>query len=672
MNSNIPNSSSKMNDISQISSGIHQSQKSGSIPISHPIISPMNQVAILKTEEQKEIVRTNVFEPNNTSSSNDQKFCVVTEVIRRKSNIPFDSKSNTSNKVDIKFSFNNQSSDTAVNPFQNRKLNVNIVDSSSNQEKIKNEESYKLLIKRLALQLKNKIRPPTHGFFSFVLLKGSYPLMIIRKLQGNILNHSIELNSNIFQEYTQKYYRYKELVKKIALLLKRNLTNKMFWETERYQNESIQVKVTNKNITSNNANIKNNSNGHDTNANAPNKKNINNNIKANIQNKKPVNTVKNQQTNQNNNQKKIKSHVTKAVNTHTNKSNLTHPSTSTSQSNLGSHRYNNTTNAFNAAKTQSQNQTQLQNQKKGNFTKKTEAINTNKNMYNRPLRNKNVNNNTKNEGTKSASSETNKAGKIKFMNMGKIPDLPNKSFDNNKEEAKNISERTQIITLSKKAVNNSMTNMQNISNINNDVEMKDETNKVNKIIVTDNNIEQNEQKTFINMKMIPHRNTTSNTTINNSSLFNNNVPIQNNSSLIHENNVQKITFDSIKSPGKKLHIKLSPLKKDEDIIKKNIKKNSSKNKAQIPKKEIKIDLNEIIIPSFDNNKITDDHISFVNKFNVLMSNNNIDIEYNIPMSKSEDGVNYLKKNEFWEKYIYYLYINYLIDNKNKISLLSIK
>ena len=659
MNSNIQTSSIQMNKISQIPSGIHQSQNSGSIPNPHPNISPMNRVAILKTEEQKEIVRTNVFEPNNTSSENDQKFCVVTEVIRRKSNISFDSKSNASNKVDNLLSFNKPISDGS---FQNRTLNINIVDSSVNQEKIKNEESYKLLIKRLTSQLKNKIRPPTHGFFFFALLKGTYPLMIIKKLEGNILNHSIELNSDIFQEYTQKYFRYKELVKKIALLLKRNLKNRMFWENERYQKESIQVKVTNKNNSSNNANTKNISYDQNTNkTNIANKKNLNNYTKSNIQNKKPVNNLKNPQTNQNNNQKKIKSHVTKTNNTYNNKSNISH---SSNQNNFGSHRFNinnSSINSFNAVKTQTQ--IQNQNQKKGN-TKKTEPINANKNLFNKSLRNKNVNNNDKNETTRSASSETNKAGKIKFMNMAKIPNMVNKDNNTIKEEAKNKSEKTQIITISKKSVNNNMPNIQNISSTDNDIEMKDESNIIKQEIITNNN----EQKKQINMKMIPHRNTTSNTTMNNSSLFN--IPAPNNSSIIRQNNVQKITFDSIKSPGKKLHIKLSPLKKTEDVIKQSIKQNKSKNKDQIPKKEIKIDINEIIIPSFDNNKITDDHISFVNKFNVLISNNDIVIEYNIPMSKSEEGINCLKKNEFWEKYIYYLYINYLIDNKNKISLFT--
>jgi len=660
MTSNIQASSSQMNRISQHSSGLHQSHNSQLVPNPQSNISPVNRVSILTTAEQKEIVRTNVFEPNNTTPINDPKFTVVTEVIKRNSNISFESKpNNVPSNVDNRFSFDK----STTNPtFENRTINVNVILTKENKE-----ESYKLLIKRIAKQLKNKIRQPTHGFFYFAFQKGSYPLMVIKKLEANILNHSIELNSDIFQVYTQKYFRYKELVKKIALLLKRHLSNKMFWENERYKKESIQVKVTNKNVIAKNANIKNNSLGHNTNnVNVANKKNINNNIKANLQNKKTANNnIKNPQAIQLNNQKKNKPHITNSNNINNTKNNLSHPNTS--QNNFGNHRFNNTfINPFNPAK----NQVHNPKEKKGNLTKKSEKSN----LFNKSLKNKNANNNAKNGSSRSASSETNKTGNIKFMNMAKIPEMPNKDNTNalNKEEIKNNSEKTQVITLSKKTVNNNMFNMQRISDSNNDIEIKDESNVINEQTnINNNTTEPNEQKSQLNMKMIPHRNTTSittNTNLNNSSSLNAQIP-NNNSSITLQNNVKKITFDSIKSPGKKLHIKLSPFKKFKEIVKENIKQNESKSKKQIPKPEIKIDINEINIP-LNNDKMTDEHISFVNKFKVLMSNNDISIEYNIPMSKSEEGVNHLKKYEFWEKYIYYLYINYLIDKKNKLSLFT--
>ena len=650
MNSNIPNSSSQINKISQISSGNNQSQDRNLLPNTHPThpnISPVNQVSILKTEEQKEIVRTNVFEPNNTSSNNDKQFCVVTEVIKRKSNITFDSKSNAGNKVDIRFSFNKPIDSTLNQTFPNKTLNINIVGSRISPEQNKNEESYKLLIKRIASQLRNKIRPPTHGFFYFALQKGSYPLMIIKKLEGNIINHSIELNSDIFQEYSQKYLRYRELIKKIALLLKKNLQNKMFWENERYKNESIKVKITNKN-TPNNANTKMNS--HDHNVNIPNKKNNNTNIKSNLQNKKPI-TTKTPQINQTNNQRKGKSHITKLNNINNNKNNLSNPVSL--KNNFGNHRLNNVTNPFNAIKTQTQNH------KKGNLTKKIETNYNKNNLNNKSFKNKNVNiNHQKNEDGRSASSETNKNGKIKFMNNPKIPHLSNKGDNKLIEEEKNNNQKIQVITLSKKAVNNSILNNPNSIKADNDIEMKDESNMINEEIPINNNIDNSANNTN-NMNMIPHRNSAS-------IMTNTNL---NNPSIIRQNNVHKITFNSNKSPGKQLQIKFSPLKKSEEIINEIIKKSSSKKPLSSHKKEIKININEINIP-LDDSKITDEHISFVNKLKVFMTDNNIFIEYNIPMSNEEDGINCLKKNEFWEKYIHYLYLNYLIDKKNKISLFT--
>ena len=650
MNSNFQKTSIEMKKTSQISSISHNTHRPDIVPNPQSQISPMNRVAILKTEEQKEIVRTNVFEPNNTSSGNDQKFCVVTEVIKRKSNIPLDSKVNSSNKEDMSFSFNKPISDPALNQIsQNKTLNIHIADSKI-KEKIKNQESYKLLIKRIASQLAKRIRPPTHGFFFFALQKGQYPFIIIKKLESRIVDHSIDLNSDIFRVYTEKYIRYRELVKKIAFLLKQHMNNKMFWESERYKNQSIQVKVTNKTSTNNNLNANAKNNIHSHNSTITLKKN--NNIKSSQQNQqnKKVTNVKNPQMNQINNQKKIKTHTMKTnTNINITKNNMSHPSTS--QNNYGSNRLNNVVNPFNAAKNQ--------NQKKTNLTKKVEPINKN-NMFNKSIKNKNMNN--KNEEKRSASSETNKIGKNKLMNIPKIPNFPIKDSNMIKEEGI-PTEKTQIINISKKVVNNNnMVNIQNASDVNRDIEMKDESEKINQ---EKNN---NEQKTFLNMKIIPHRNTTS--IMNASNLNDSNMNnVLNNSSIIRQNNVKKITFDSVKSPGKKLEIKLSTFKKSEDILNANINQIILKNQPKISSPLKEINLNTIDVPLYDN-KITDEHISFVNKFSVFMSSNGINIEYNIPMAKNINGINYLKKSEFWEKYIHYIYMDYLVNKKNKLSLFT--
>ena len=276
MNSNLPkslqNKSSKITPISNFANDT----------TSNPNISPINRVSILKTEEQKEIVRTNVFEPNDSKSGNNQQFTVVTEVIRRSSNISYDPQSKSFNKNSLEFSFNQSNPDQQMNlSFPNGIIDSNNSESNSNIKKInseliissknnlKNDENYqnkyKLLIKRIAMQLKKKVREPTQGFFHFALQKGDYPLMIIRKIETQIINHNIEFSNDIFRIYTQKYKKYRELIKRIAHLLKISMKNKRFWENKKYANtaqtniqitqinqnndsktESIQVKISKK------------------------------------------------------------------------------------------------------------------------------------------------------------------------------------------------------------------------------------------------------------------------------------------------------------------------------------------------------------------------------------------------------------------------------------------
>ena len=120
-----------------------------------------------------------------------------------------------------------------------------------------------------------------------------------------------------------------------------------------------------------------------------------------------------------------------------------------------------------------------------------------------------------------------------------------------------IYQKIQVITLSKKAVNNSILNIPNSIKADNDIEMKDESNMINEEIPINNNID-NKKNNTNNMNMIPHRNSASIMT----------------PSIIRQNNVHKITFNSNKSPGKQLQIKFSPLKKSEEIINEIIKQSS--------------------------------------------------------------------------------------------------
>lgn len=77
----------------------------------------------------------------------------------------------------------------------------------------------------------------------------------------------------------------------------------------------------------------------------------------------------------------------------------------------------------------------------------------------------------------------------------------------------------------------------------------------------------------------------------------------------------------------------------------------------------KINNNKIIENRLNSNavskntiNITNEHESFINYFNVLMSNISIYLEYNAPSSKEEKEQAILIRDEFWQKiYFFYLY-----------------
>ena len=221
MNSNKPSTNksnilSQMNQSSKVPSGSYFNNQS----IQKPNISPINRLSIIKTEEQKEVVSTNVYD-------GDKQFCVITERIKRSSNISFDLQNKSFNKNQLNFSFkqNNDDQQNEQN-FQNKDINLHIADSDSKNEKKQvvsnfSKDQYKLLITKIARQLKKQIHPPKPGFFYFALQKGNYPLIIIKKLKNQIINHYIELNNDIFGIYSQKCIQYNNLINKIAKCLKK-------------------------------------------------------------------------------------------------------------------------------------------------------------------------------------------------------------------------------------------------------------------------------------------------------------------------------------------------------------------------------------------------------------------------------------------------------------------
>ena len=727
--------------------------KSGAVSNSN-IIS-RSQFPIIETEEKKVIVRTNIYEPNDDNLGSKPQFCVVTEVIRRSPNISFDLPRNSFNDPK-NFSFNQIIPEQPINQsFQIKSINIHLSESKSkNYERGKNSNNYKLLIKRIASQLKKKVHPPTQGFFYFAFQKGEYPINIIRKIKVQIINHSIHLNNNIFSLYNQKYIKYRELIKRMASLLKRTMKNIKFWENQKYSNNNTQINVQNSNniinvkISENNLNNKNNPKeapniNNNTNKIPNNKsKNVDKNIyrKNNAQNKNN-NNQKNIKINSNGSHNNFKTLIKSNTNSHNNheKSN---PKTNTMK--INSYHLNiNNNNKMNQKikpflsnkdnkmiiKNPSLNKTLVENkEKKKNLGNNNPSFNNHFKIEDNSLNsvedlNKkivNVNNNIINEinkenellkieGQIAQISEGKKIDIIKHddINLLKKDNIlvQQSIINNNIAEKPNVQDNLDIINTQSEPILytyeenekdiemknkfekiNSCTIKNNEANINSklNTNLEINNNKLNintdffqdnnnfnmKSIELNNKKEDTNKKKFINMKII---------TSDNKRLSYDNIPKTNK---INENIIdsslkkERISFNSRKKLGKKIEIKLSVFKKNEE--KNNISINNKENiktKDNIQKVNLSARTNEdnkCEINAYQNNikeNSLHEQISFVNEFYMLLNNNNINIIFNIPFSNDEKGQNLLKQNTFWEKYIQYLYNSYLINN-NKISFFS--
>ena len=84
---------------------------------------------------------------------------------------------------------------------------------------IEENEKYRLLIKRIAFQLKRRSRPPTHGFFYKYVQKQQY-LLLVKRIAFQLKRKTRPSTQGFFYKYIQNG-KYKLLIKKIALQLKR-------------------------------------------------------------------------------------------------------------------------------------------------------------------------------------------------------------------------------------------------------------------------------------------------------------------------------------------------------------------------------------------------------------------------------------------------------------------
>ena len=677
MNSNIPKSLTQINESSKISSISNFQNPSTSTQN----IFPVNRVSILKTEEEKKVVRTNVYEPNESNTINNQQFCVITEVIRRSSNISLEPQHNSFNNDNLNFSFNNITEDEPVNKsFQNNIVNIHIADSSSkkienNNLQQSNSAKYKSLIKKIAAQLKRKVRTPTQGYFYFAFQKGNYPLIIIRKIQNQMINHSIEFNNDIFRIYTQKYIQYKELVKRIAVLLKKSLKNIKFWENSKYsaqttqivsKNEnnikSFQVKIT-QNISDTKTNSSNNSNvnikdirGKGNNAVTkknvlPNKnsskdntsfnkhinsKNIRNNSNSNLTNNKiQYNTNMN-----NHNQKKNKPQTNKITNV---KTNINYSNSSQSNIGIGSVKTNNYINPF----------IPNEDKKKPNFSKKTDNMKKpvlNKFQINNKEKNKNVNYNNISSNnipskieTKPVISTINKNEKVINVNVNKNITITNQTNNiNTSEHELQITDKNKIDiikeeinpnqnnnTLSINIVKNSNDHNLFNNNSNNNILDSNNNNMVNSNInniISDNNINNSMTNNNINNNFF---NNNINNNFFNDNFFNNNMINKDVKSELISIQSEPILHNA---ESNDIEMKNNFIKINSDIIpnkRENILEEKSINRKNniFDNKHINIDNNNNIVNNTIINNLNNESIP-INNNNGLNNVNSVDVNIN--------------------------------------------
>ena len=620
-------------------------------------ISSIQKISITKIEGQKHTGDSNLNHINNINSTNSPIIIKETKIVSQTFN---------NSKDPQRFSFSD---------------NSNLDMDKFNLENQKNN-GYKLLIKKIASQLKKPIKTPTQGFFNFALQKGEYSLIIIRRISTQMRNHQIEFNNEVFRIYTQKYKKYRELIKRIAHLLKISMKNQKYFENfihdqnTNSQNigNNIEQTTTIKNINNNNnINIKQNYNEKQSSIKSEQMKINNNN---NVFNQKKIKTQSIAQTNINKTRFSYKNNNSQHLGLKTNES----------------HKRINPTNPFFASKEklsfnslnsnlmknslQSQNQYFL-NDKENTIIYKNKSespISLNNNDNKNPTiinislsKQQNNINNSQNQmkikdnntffiNKKEIIEEIKPNLNLEVINKEKISSAIHQ-IDEKKEIPNNFIESNNIISSIDKHEQSSLTNFNDFNNKiitnntitnrfednSNGIDMKNneqniniisnqnqKTNIINTSILNPNSIQQNSNNTNINIESKNERINMNNMSLNNNydRDSNNNVIF---STLNKDDSKDKIiSIESKRSKGKEIKIKLSPFKK----------------------KELSIENEKNIHSSFDSQNININNIQKLNCNTFAQSeNNNLigndSIIYQKEISTSVDEISFLKKFDFF-------------------------
>ena len=196
----------------------------------------------LNTEEKPEInTLTHLNKNINSRTTNDTKLYQnskknKSQLIRNSINaLPKEVNTYSNNiiRINLVKSQNKNKRKTEYQRIDNKRdINISKNEAKTEIKTVLNKESsdtndkkykYILLIKKLAYQLKNKVKPPSKGYFYVSLIRTDKYLSKIKKIAKKMKKKTCPPTHGFFYTFLEKQKNYKLLVKKIASQLKKRI-----------------------------------------------------------------------------------------------------------------------------------------------------------------------------------------------------------------------------------------------------------------------------------------------------------------------------------------------------------------------------------------------------------------------------------------------------------------